>query len=294
MLTYFRLKKVTHKSCIQKIVYILSVLNILLDELESDEDSDGSTSDSDHAVEDFEAILHRSRMIQQSLLNPVADQPLGEWEKHTKGFGSRIMQKYGYVIGTGLGQNGEGIIQPVTAQVLPSGRSLDHCMELREKANGDRDLFSVERRLKRNKQLQEQRNTKAYERESRKVDVFSFMNETVFAGVPSGSGQSKPTDLSQPGRTTKNVSAPNDFKSHSTKNLNVAGFKIGEDIRKMERDIEKVKESLARHKSGTPVFKRLRSQLDEQIGALVELKRSENNVAREQLFRKDTSKLTIF
>lgn len=34
------------------------------------------------------------------------------------------MQKMGYVIGTGLGKNAEGIIEPVTAVILPAGKSL--------------------------------------------------------------------------------------------------------------------------------------------------------------------------
>lgn len=224
--------------------------------------------------------------------NNRPDPPI-EWEKHTKGFGSRIMQKFGYVIGTGLGKNNEGIVQPVCAQILPVGRSLDHCMELREKANGDRDLFSVERRLKRNKRAQEQRNVKAYEREVRNnVDVFSFMNDTVFAGMSSGSG----------GGSQKGAAAPptgvqptkQDLKSHSNKNLNVTGYKIEQDIRKVEQEIYKLRESMTRHKCGTPIFDQLRRKLDDQTGTLNELKRSESNVAREQAFRKDKSKLTIF
>lgn len=34
------------------------------------------------------------------------------------------MQKMGYVIGTGLGKRSDGIIDPVTATVLPPGKSL--------------------------------------------------------------------------------------------------------------------------------------------------------------------------
>lgn len=34
------------------------------------------------------------------------------------------MAKMGYVVGTGLGKNGEGRLDPVEAQVLPVGKSL--------------------------------------------------------------------------------------------------------------------------------------------------------------------------
>lgn len=34
------------------------------------------------------------------------------------------MQQMGYVVGTGLGKNAEGRIDPVTAVILPAGKSL--------------------------------------------------------------------------------------------------------------------------------------------------------------------------
>lgn len=34
------------------------------------------------------------------------------------------MQKMGYIVGTGLGKNAEGRIDPVTAVILPQGKSL--------------------------------------------------------------------------------------------------------------------------------------------------------------------------
>lgn len=236
--------------------------------------------------------MHRSRLIEQSMFNPVADQALGEWEKHTKGFGSRMMQKYGYVIGTGLGQNGEGIIVPISAQILPPGRSLDHCMELREQANGDKDLFSVERKLKQRKKKQEQINIKAYEREKQKTDVFSFINDNIFSN---GSAASSTTQAPiSKNNTASSIKKQQCFKNHTEKNLNVAGLKISEEIRKMDREIQKVKESMNRHNSGTPVHNKLKMQLTEKMAELATLKKSETNVANEQLFRKGKSKLTIF
>lgn len=56
---------------------------------------------------------------------------LGEWEAHTRGLGSRLMGRMGWVPGVGLGKNGEGRVEPVPAMVYPQGRSLDWCMDLR-------------------------------------------------------------------------------------------------------------------------------------------------------------------
>ena len=43
------------------------------------------------------------------------DEQLGAWEAHTKGFASRVMKKYGYKDGKGIGKNEDGIVKPVQA-----------------------------------------------------------------------------------------------------------------------------------------------------------------------------------
>ena len=48
----------------------------------------------------------------------------GQWEKYTRGIGSKLMAKMGYVYGSGLGRGGEGRTEPVQAMVFPPGRSL--------------------------------------------------------------------------------------------------------------------------------------------------------------------------
>lgn len=186
--------------------------------------------------------------------------------------------------GTGLGQNGEGIVIPISAQILPPGRSLDHCMALREKANGDKNLFSVEHRLKQLKKKQEAANEKAYARELQKTDVFSFINDNIFSGSAKASTSA----------TTNKPVERKDFKNQTNLNLNVEKFKLGEDIRRKEREIEKVQIALQRHKLGTPMHKQLTTQLQARRNELTVMKKSENNMTREQNFRKDKTKMTVF
>ncbi|RDX90141.1 Zinc finger CCCH-type with G patch domain-containing protein, partial [Mucuna pruriens] len=49
---------------------------------------------------------------------------VGAFEKHTKGFGSKMMAKMGFIEGTGLGRESQGITTPLTALRLPKSRGL--------------------------------------------------------------------------------------------------------------------------------------------------------------------------
>lgn len=249
--------------------------------------------DEDDVIDDDYEAMHRAQMIEQSLLNPAADQALGEWERHTKGFGSKMMQKFGYIIGTGLGSDGRGIVVPISAQILPAGRSLDHCMALREAANGDRNLFSVEKRLKQQHRRQQAASARAYERQTQQVDLFSFMNSRI-GGGGGKDGNAEKGSMATATTTTSTTTTTTNFKDHSSKNLNVAGLKISEEIRRLERDIRKLREAQSRHKADTPVYGKLHAQLQDRDRELVALKKSEKSVANEQMFRKDKNKLTIF
>lgn len=51
-------------------------------------------------------------------------QRLGAFEKHTKGFGSKMMAKMGFVEGMGLGRDSQGIVDPLAAVRLPKSRGL--------------------------------------------------------------------------------------------------------------------------------------------------------------------------
>ncbi|KAM1061491.1 hypothetical protein ACFX14_025865 [Malus domestica] len=51
-------------------------------------------------------------------------QRVGAFERHTKGFGSKMMAKMGFVEGTGLGKDSQGIVNPLAAVRLPKSRGL--------------------------------------------------------------------------------------------------------------------------------------------------------------------------
>lgn len=88
-------------------------------------DSELDTSDSsDNSDYEIEINNKQEEIVSKSLLTDNFKQPIGSWEKHTRGMGSKIMAQMGYIIGTGLGKEADGRIDPVEATVLPAGKSL--------------------------------------------------------------------------------------------------------------------------------------------------------------------------
>ncbi|XP_055540715.1 zinc finger CCCH-type with G patch domain-containing protein [Wyeomyia smithii] len=249
--------------------------------------SDDSSSEDDGTLDD-DAAFRQAGIIQRSLLNPAPSQRLGEWEKYTKGIGSKIMIKMGYVVGAGLGSKGEGIVVPVSAQVLPQGRSLDYCMELRERANGNSDLFSVEKKLQRLKKTQEMKNARQHGKNAkRKVDVFNFLNNEILGNTTSdfsGSSDKKQTALPE----------KLDLPSCSSKNLNIASLKLSQHTRRLTGDIERLQNSLARHQPGSQVYSSLKKQIADKRSEIAQMQVTEKSINQEQQLRSDKRKMTIF
>ncbi|KAJ8917177.1 hypothetical protein NQ315_012669 [Exocentrus adspersus] len=245
---------------------------------EEQEQEYASSSDDDGGGEVEEKV---EDVINMSLMIPPSSQPMGDWERYTRGIGSKLMQKMGYIVGTGLGKNAEGRINPVTAVILPQGKSLDHCMSLREQAGNDKDLFSVERKLKRMQRKQEIISKRVYERKRKEKDVFNFINKALGDDI---------------GNSTKDrIEEKQKIKKECSRNLNIKSLQIADNIRKVERDLEKLKDSLARH---TDVHSNIHLKLkDKLVYRQDQLKMYQTQalmIRNEQSIRNNKRKMSVF
>lgn len=221
------------------------------------------------------------------LLMGNQNENFGEWEQHTRGFGSKLMQKMGYVFGEGLGRDGEGRIDPVKAFVFPPGRSLDWCMELREKA-GDGDILSVERKLDREKKKEQHRQIELKKNTEKNSSVFDFINLKLAA---KSTKQLVPESSVSYSRQKKE-----DLKKLSGEKLSVQSVKLGESIRQVERELADLARSLQRQsgRGDTTTASQIRSRMADRQAELDRLRASEKSITDEQKQRKSSSKLTIF
>jgi len=247
---------------------------------------DGSEDDDDDSDVNLEVD---PVLVQQSLLNTPNSPAFRDWEKYTKGIGSRLMAQMGYVVGTGLGRNGEGRLEPVEALVFPPGKSLDHCMALREKAGGDSNLFIVEKRLRRLQKKHQKQSERQCEREKQETNVFDFINSKLGG---------KKGDVGDLARTSSSASQPSGkdkgLKSESCHGLNVVGFRVGEEIQRVEKDLTQLRESLSRHVQGSPMHATIFNKMELKRLELDKLRASERSINLEQRQRKDRKKLTVF
>ncbi|EJD76422.1 zinc finger protein, variant [Loa loa] len=94
---------------------------------------------------------------------------IGDWEKHTRGIGMKLLLKMGYRTGEGLGRRSDGIVHAIQPVIFPKNKSLDMCMEAKNRRVVD-GMKSQQVRKIIAKQL------KAVERP---VDVFELLNDKL-------------------------------------------------------------------------------------------------------------------
>lgn len=213
---------------------------------------------------------------------------LGEWEKYTKGIGSKLMLKMGYVVGTGLGREGEGRVEPVTAYVYPQGVSLDRCMELREASNGE-ELLEVEKRLDREKRKEEAKSAQVAERLRKQTSVFDIINKKL-----GGKGHTSEDDTDDPKQKPAVNICSTVLQKDTAKNLNMKNYQISENIRQLEKEVQKMEKAKSRQSNNKAALGIINTKLEAKRLELQKFKEAELKVQGEQQKRRDTKKYCVF
>ncbi|KAF2351551.1 Zinc finger CCCH-type [Trinorchestia longiramus] len=211
---------------------------------------------------------------------------LGDWEKHTKGIGSKLMLLMGYVAGTGLGRHQEGRVEPVPAYLYPPGVSLDRCMELRERSGGE-DVLQVEKRLKKEQLKEEKRIKREEERIAANTSVFDIINNQL-------AGPCSKKDRSSKETGSVNVDKTH-LKSNSSKELNMKGYHLSQRSSQLEREITRLTESMTRQAPrDKEAAQSIHQRIEEKRRELDMTNRAQARVSSEQESRREKKKYVVF
>lgn len=212
------------------------------------------------------------------------DRALGEWEEFTKGFGSRLMAKMGYVVGQGLGKDGRGRVEPVKIEVLPPGKSLDVIASMRETKKLEQD-GRVSKKRKRNRGImRKQAAAQLREQQESKTDVFEFINTRL----------AKNTKNSRQSSTAATASSGSDDRTNGN-NLNIKLVKIQEDIKLSQRRLQSLYSSLQRNLGrDSVVADQMRGKIDNATSEHNELVKQEKLLATKIKRKSDQKKLINF
>ncbi|XP_071821307.1 zinc finger CCCH-type with G patch domain-containing protein-like [Apostichopus japonicus] len=212
---------------------------------------------------------------------------LGQWEEHTRGIGSRLMAKMGYEYGQGLGKYNQGRTEIVEAVVLPPGKSLDKCMQLK----AAKICHVVGEKKKKTKGKSKNHSHMAKKAVRKRRDVFAFINNQLKGR------KAKISDLLHQNielvKTDKRL-LWSKAEPTSGRQINIQLVKTQEEISSTNKEITRLRQSLDRHERDKKTCQQLEFKIAEKKRYLESLAASEKKLERQQATRNHHRKLTIF
>ncbi|KRY37674.1 Protein dif-1 [Trichinella spiralis] len=158
---------------------------------------------------------------------------IGDWEVHTRGIGTKLMEKMGYIRGQGLGKDNLGQTEPIAVHVFPKGKSLDHCLQIQR--NKESKDLPVEK-------LRVHLDDKKYEAKLAK------RTEAVEKFFDMINGHLQTPDANQRKRTAEKGATVVDISSKkSCHDLQITLLKVGEEVKQMKKRVNSLKQALRRN-----------------------------------------------
>lgn len=250
--------------------------------------------ESDDSSED-EGISNSNQNITQSYKSISMAGPMGDWEQHTKGIGSKLMLKMGYLMGKGLGKDGQGKIDPVEIRLLPPGKSLDYIAELREKGKIKDPLKSKNKNKKSKSHDGSESAFEIINKLTHKSPSFHSSNQPSCSSSASKfSIEDSYKSLRRHLKDKNKGDAKLNRKNNKDKKLNVEMFKVAEKINSLKRCLTSQKEALTRNPGDTPVSRRIKQNIDSTQKEIDELNNMDRSLQNKFQMKNQSKKLTVF
>lgn len=266
-----------------------------------DDDNDTSSDDDDDEEDDrpikltFDDDDEEEDVVREIKINDDLSE-FGLWEKNTRGIGMKLLSKWGYVMGSGLGKDGEGRVVPVETKITPQGKSLDVCMAMRlKRENGSIDPILVKKRKKRKTDKKDVVVKKGYVRKSKEEESMSAFNFINSIKLTKKGGTTVVDDEGAANGNQAKQKTTEKTAEKSNHGLRVQLLQTEGEIGKVEKEMEKAQEIFTRNEKKNPA---VASQATDKIKELEKyknkLKHSLKSIQSEEKHRNTKQKLSIF